>query len=94
VTAWRPFQPTQEGHETEEEPFAKKGELEMGRQDKTKAGQGAMMSGDLHQMRQHAHEMGIEGSSRMTEDQLRTAMKMVSKGSDPMMAKQEAKGGR
>jgi hypothetical protein len=43
-------------------------------------------------MRQQAHEMGIEGSSKMTEDQLRDAMKMVKKGSDPMMAKRSAKG--
>jgi hypothetical protein len=69
----------------------KEGELKVGRQDKM-PGQEAMMSGDIHEMRQRAHEMGIEGSSRMTEDQLRAAMKMVSKGSDPMMAKREAKG--
>jgi hypothetical protein len=64
----------------------------MSRQDKMKRGQGAVMSGDIHEMRQQAHEMGIEGSSKMTEDQLRDAMKMVKKGSDPMMAKRSAKG--
>jgi hypothetical protein len=53
------------------------------------AGQGG--AGDLHEMRQKAHEMGIEGSSKMDMDQLREALKRVGKGSDPMMAKQEAK---
>jgi hypothetical protein len=47
---------------------------------------------ELHEMRQRAHEMGIQGSSKMSVEELRQAMKKMSKGSDPMMAKREAKG--
>jgi hypothetical protein len=60
----------------------------MGNQSNARSGQS---STDLHDMRRQAHEMGIEGSSKMTMQQLNTAMKMVNKGTDPMMAKQEAK---
>jgi hypothetical protein len=56
------------------------------------AGRDEMASMDLHAMRERAHSMGIDGSSKMSEDQLRKAMTMVTKGSDPMMAKREAKG--
>jgi hypothetical protein len=45
----------------------------------------------LHELRQKAHNMGIEGSSKMTEDQLNNALKRVAKGEQPQMAKQEAK---
>ncbi|WBB65238.1 hypothetical protein [Micromonospora sp. WMMD812] len=45
----------------------------------------------LHDMRQQAHNAGIPGNSKMTESQLRDAMKKVSKGMDPKMAKQQAK---
>ena len=63
----------------------------MARKEKAQ-GKDEMMGMDLHEMRQRGHEMGIEGASKMSEDQLRQAMKMMSKGKDPMMAKQEAKG--
>lgn len=46
----------------------------------------------LHELRQRAHDAGIEGSSKMSEDQLRKALQKVSKGTDPMTAKREAKG--
>lgn len=45
----------------------------------------------LHEMRQKAHEKGIQGNSKMTDDQLRQAMKKVGKGKQPQAAKQEAK---
>ena len=60
----------------------------MASQNKAKSGQN---SDDLRDMRNMAHQMGIEGSSKMSMDQLNGAMKMVKKGADPMMAKQEAK---
>lgn len=47
---------------------------------------------ELHQMRQRAHEAGIQGSSKMDEKQLREALRKVGKGSEPMVAKREAKG--
>jgi hypothetical protein len=59
----------------------------MAGQSSAKSGQ----SGDLQDMRRQAHQMGIEGSSKMSMEQLNTAMKMVNKGTDPMMAKQEAR---
>ncbi|GAA5196487.1 hypothetical protein GCM10023322_65510 [Rugosimonospora acidiphila] len=61
----------------------------MGKQDAAGHGQGGMM--DIHEMRQQAHDMGIEGSSKMDESELREALKRIGKGNDPMMAKQEAK---
>ncbi|MBQ0892659.1 hypothetical protein ABT214_08095 [Micromonospora purpureochromogenes] len=45
----------------------------------------------LHQLRQQAHDAGIEGNSKMTEEQLRDALRRVGKGEQPQMAKQEAK---
>ncbi|WP_165823055.1 hypothetical protein [Micromonospora globispora] len=45
----------------------------------------------LHDLRQQAHNKGIEGNSKMTEGQLRDALKKVDKGTDPMAAKQQAK---
>lgn len=45
----------------------------------------------LRDLRQKAHDMGIPGNSKMTEDQLREAMRMVNKGEDPQMAKEMAK---
>ncbi|BCB89461.1 hypothetical protein [Phytohabitans suffuscus] len=48
-------------------------------------------SREIHDMRQRAHNAGIEGSSRMNEQQLRDALKMVGKGVDPMKAKSQAK---
>jgi hypothetical protein len=61
---------------------------EMAGQSKAKSGQS---SDDLRDMRHQAHRMGIEGSSKMSMEQLNSAMKMVNKGTDPMMAKQQAK---
>ncbi|WP_255421227.1 hypothetical protein [Micromonospora sp. CV4] len=43
-------------------------------------------------MRQQAHNAGIEGNSKMTEDQLRQALRKVGKGTEPQMAKRQAKG--
>ncbi|WP_346533246.1 hypothetical protein [Micromonospora sp. DPT] len=45
----------------------------------------------LHDLRQQAHNAGIEGNSKMTEEQLREALHRVGKGEKPQMAKQEAK---
>jgi hypothetical protein len=45
----------------------------------------------LHELRQQAHDAGIEGNSKMTEEQLRDALRRVSKGERPQLAKHEAK---
>ncbi len=45
----------------------------------------------LHELRQQAHNAGIEGNSKMTEDQLRDALRRTGKGEQPQMAKQQAK---
>ncbi|WP_165521720.1 hypothetical protein [Micromonospora zingiberis] len=45
----------------------------------------------LHELRQQAHNAGIEGNSKMTEDQLRDALRRVGKGEPAQMAKQQAK---
>ncbi|MFF3854383.1 hypothetical protein [Micromonospora sp. NPDC002575] len=45
----------------------------------------------LHDLRQKAHDAGIEGNSKMTEDQLREALRRVGKGEQPQMAKREAR---
>ena len=45
----------------------------------------------LHELRQQAHDAGIEGNSKMTEEQLREALRKVGKGERPQAAKQEAK---
>jgi hypothetical protein len=45
----------------------------------------------LHELRQHAHQAGIPGNSKMTEGQLREALKKAGKGAEPQRAKQEAK---
>jgi hypothetical protein len=60
----------------------------MAGQNKAKAGQN---SNDLRDMRHQANQMGIEGSSKMSMQQINSALKMVNKGTDPMMAKQQAK---
>ncbi|MFU8850868.1 hypothetical protein ACNAW0_07760 [Micromonospora sp. SL1-18] len=46
----------------------------------------------LHELRQQAHNAGIEGNSKMTEGQLQEALKRVGKGESPQMAKRQAKG--
>ncbi len=60
----------------------------MAGQNRAKSGQS---TGDLHDIRRQAHQMGIEGSSKMTKGQLNSAMKMVNKGTDPITAKQQAR---
>jgi hypothetical protein len=45
----------------------------------------------LHELRQQAHQARIPGNSKMTESQLREALKKAGKGADPQRAKQEAK---
>jgi len=45
----------------------------------------------LHDLRQRAHEAGIEGNSKMDEQQLREALRRVEQGTDPTEAKREAK---
>ncbi|MET8911865.1 hypothetical protein [Micromonospora sp. NPDC004551] len=45
----------------------------------------------LHELRQQAHNAGIEGNSKMSEKQLRDALRRVGKGERPEMAKQEAR---
>jgi len=49
---------------------------------------------NLHDLRQRAHDMGIQGSSKMSQEQLQKAMRKVEKGTEPMMAKREARGSR
>ena len=61
----------------------------MSKQGKAKPGQNSPTN--LHDKRRQAHDMGIEGSSKMSMEQLDNAIKMVDKGIDPMTAKQEAK---
>lgn len=45
----------------------------------------------LHELRQQAHKAGIEGNSKMTEDQLRDALRRVGKGEQPQMAKHQSR---
>ncbi|MGQ5264740.1 hypothetical protein ACTWLT_28715 [Micromonospora sp. ZYX-F-536] len=45
----------------------------------------------LHDLRQQAHDAGIEGNSKMTEQQLRDALRRVGKGEKPQMAKNQAR---
>jgi hypothetical protein len=45
----------------------------------------------LHDLRRRAHEAGIGGNSKMTEQQLRDALRQVGKGADPQLAKQKAR---
>ncbi|MGK5738052.1 hypothetical protein [Micromonospora sp. URMC 103] len=45
----------------------------------------------LHDLRQRAHNAGIEGNSKMTESQLKDALKRAEKGMSPQAAKQQAK---
>jgi hypothetical protein len=47
---------------------------------------------ELQELRQQAHDAGIQGNSKMTEEELRTALRKVSEGDSPGQAKQEAKG--
>jgi hypothetical protein len=60
----------------------------MAGQSRAKSGQS---SGDLQNMRRQAHQMGIAGSSKMSKQQINSAMKMIDKGTDPMTAKQQAR---
>ena len=60
----------------------------MAGQSKAKSGQSG---NDLRDMRHLAHQMGIDGSSKMSKSQVNSAIKMVNKGTDPMKAKQQAK---
>jgi hypothetical protein len=46
---------------------------------------------ELHDLRKRAHQAGIEGNSKMTETQLREALKKVARGTNPQTAKQQAK---
>ncbi|MEV5412264.1 hypothetical protein AB0K60_25945 [Thermopolyspora sp. NPDC052614] len=46
---------------------------------------------DLHDLRRKAHEAGIEGNSKMTAEQLRSALRDVERGKDPAEAKEKAK---
>lgn len=46
---------------------------------------------ELHDLRRRAHNAGIRGNSKMTEAQLRDALRQVGKGVDPQTAKQQAK---
>lgn len=48
----------------------------------------------LYDLRRKGHEAGIEGSSKMTADQLREALKKVGGGESPVAAKRESKGYR
>ncbi|MFE0589805.1 hypothetical protein [Micromonospora echinospora] len=46
----------------------------------------------IHDLRRQAHQAGIEGNSKMTENQLRQALRKVGRGAEPQMAKREARG--
>lgn len=45
----------------------------------------------LHKLRERGHEAGIEGSSKMTADQLREALRDREEGESPSKAKAKAK---
>jgi hypothetical protein len=47
---------------------------------------------ELYGLRRKGHEAGIEGSSKMTAEQLRDALQRTSRGEQPIQAKREAKG--
>jgi hypothetical protein len=44
-----------------------------------------------HEARDQAHEAGVEGASKMTEQNAREAAEMVREGADPQEAKESAK---
>ncbi|HEY0698786.1 MAG TPA: Rho termination factor N-terminal domain-containing protein [Micromonospora sp.] len=46
---------------------------------------------ELRELRQQAHDAGIEGNSKMNEQQLREALKKVQRGMEPMKAKAQAR---
>jgi hypothetical protein len=46
----------------------------------------------LRELRQHAHDAGVRGNSKMDEQELREALRRVDKGEDPIAAKREARG--
>jgi hypothetical protein len=46
----------------------------------------------LRELRQRAHNPGIQGNSKMDEQQLREALRRVEQGQDPIEAKREARG--
>jgi hypothetical protein len=54
-------------------------------------GEADMGDETLHELRRQAHEAGIEGNSKMTEQQLREALRRVDQGAEPAEAKREAK---
>ncbi|MET7967672.1 hypothetical protein [Micromonospora sp. NPDC005305] len=45
----------------------------------------------MHELRQQAHNAGIEGNSKISEEQLRDALRRVGKGERPQMAKEHAR---
>ncbi|MGI5153985.1 hypothetical protein [Microbispora sp. CA-102843] len=46
---------------------------------------------ELHDLHSQGHEAGVEGSSKMTAEQLREALAKVGKDEDTQSAKAEAK---
>ncbi|MBO4204582.1 hypothetical protein [Micromonospora echinofusca] len=46
---------------------------------------------ELHELRQRAHDAGIEGNSKMSEQQLRAALQKIDQGMSPQRAKQETR---
>lgn len=46
---------------------------------------------ELHDLRRRAHEAGIEGNSKMTIEELKSALKAVGKGKSPQEARAKAK---
>ncbi len=60
------------------------------------AGKGAHMSGEqeLHDLRSRAHEAGIAGNSKMTAQELRSALRSIRKGNSPEEAQATAEKGR
>jgi hypothetical protein len=46
---------------------------------------------ELHELRRRAHEAGIEGNSKMTVEELKTALAEVEKGRSPQEARAMAK---
>jgi hypothetical protein len=46
---------------------------------------------ELHKLREQAHQAGIEGNSKMTEEELRAALQAKQQGASPEGAKQAGK---
>lgn len=46
---------------------------------------------NVRELRQRAHDAGIQGNAKMDEQRLREALRRVEKGQDPIEAEREAR---